>query len=158
MSLLIKRLKEVATAKNHGQEVSHVVAGVPAYFTHAQREATKQAFQLAGLEVVRMIDEPTAAGYAFKYECTDSTIIFILDIGQGTSDAVVMETNAEKREIQTIAKGGDNELGGDHFTNAIGEVIKKQIVFGELSSCSLAQIRNAADDIKRNICEEDPEM
>jgi len=117
-ALILKKIKEDASAAL-GQEVTHAVITVPAYFDDTQREATRQAGGLAGLKVKRIIDEPTAAAYAFgvDLEAGDSRAIVVYDLGGGTFDVSVIFIGSGVPTVENI--GGDIWLGGDRFDNAI---------------------------------------
>src|SRR5205814_7485412 len=111
-----------------GEPVSDAVVTVPAYFNNAQREATKDAGKIAGLNVVRIINEPTAAAlaYGLDKEGSDQTIL-VFDLGGGTLDVSVLELGEGVFEVKATA--GDNDLGGDNFDKALvdwmgGEVKK----------------------------------
>lgn len=108
--LILKKLKHDAE-DFLGQEVHKAVISVPAYFKDAQREATRQAGQIAGLEVVRIVNEPTAAALAYGLEKSDdSQNILVYDFGGGTFDVTLMKVNG--KEFTILATGGDAQLGG----------------------------------------------
>jgi molecular chaperone HscC len=116
-SLIIKRLVEDAE-KYLGEKITEAIISVPAYFNNIQRNATKQAAELAGLKVDKLINEPTAAAIAYglqdKPEFTD---FMIVDLGGGTFDVSIMEYFDGVLEVK--ASGGDNFLGGEDFTHAL---------------------------------------
>ena len=104
--------------KKLGQKITKAVITVPAYFNDAQRQATKNAGKIAGLEVERIINEPTAAALAYGLEKTDkSQKILVFDLGGGTFDVSVLEMSEGTFEV--LSTSGDNELGGDDWDNAI---------------------------------------
>lgn len=104
--------------KKLGQKITKAVITVPAYFNDAQRQATKNAGKIAGLEVERIINEPTAAALAYGLEKTDkSQKILVFDLGGGTFDVSVLEMSDGTFEV--LSTSGDNELGGDDWDNAI---------------------------------------
>ena len=111
-----------------GQTVSKAVITVPAYFNDAQRQATKDAGQIAGLEVVRIINEPTAAALAYGMETKKDQTVLVYDLGGGTFDVSVLEIGDGTFEV--ISTAGDNKLGGDDWdavlVNYIAEEIKKE--------------------------------
>jgi molecular chaperone DnaK len=116
-AMILQKLKHDAEAYL-GEEVSDAVITVPAYFNNAQREATKDAGKVAGLNVVRIINEPTAAAlaYGLDKETADHTIL-VFDLGGGTFDVSVLELGEGVFEVK--ATNGDNHLGGDNFDKAI---------------------------------------
>lgn len=111
--------------KNLGQSISKAVITVPAYFNDAQRQATKVAGEIAGLEVVRIINEPTAAALAYGLDKEHNEKILVFDLGGGTFDVSILEIGDGTFEV--IATAGDNHLGGDDWDNEIVEWIKKEI-------------------------------
>src|SRR6059036_4028722 len=115
--MILQKLKTDAEAYL-GEPVTDAVVTVPAYFNNAQREATKDAGKIAGLNVVRIINEPTAAAlaYGLDKESSDQTIL-VLDLGGGTFDVSVLELGEGVFEVKSTA--GDNHLGGDNFDKAI---------------------------------------
>src|ERR687894_827837 len=116
-AMILQKLKADAEAYL-GESVSDAVVTVPAYFNNAQREATKDAGKIAGLNVVRIINEPTAAAlaYGLDKEGADQTIL-VFDLGGGTFDVSVLELGDGVFEVK--ATNGDNHLGGDNFDKAI---------------------------------------
>ncbi|MFA5660268.1 MAG: molecular chaperone DnaK [Bacilli bacterium] len=111
--------------KNLGQSINKAVITVPAYFNDAQRQATKVAGEIAGLEVVRIINEPTAAALAYGLDKEHNEKILVFDLGGGTFDVSILEIGDGTFEV--IATAGDNHLGGDDWDNEIVEWIKKEI-------------------------------
>ncbi len=104
--------------KKIGHKVSKAVITVPAYFNDAQRQATKNAGRIAGLEVARIVNEPTAAALAYGLEKTDKEQkILVFDLGGGTFDVSILDMSDGTFEV--ISTSGDNELGGDDWDNAI---------------------------------------
>ncbi len=101
-----------------------VVVTVPAYFDDAQRQATKDAAKLAGLEVLRLLNEPTAAAVAYGLDQGGEGIIVVFDLGGGTFDVSVLKL--EKGVFQVLATGGDTALGGDDFDRLISERLAEQ--------------------------------
>src|SRR6186997_651590 len=116
-AMILQKLKADAEAFL-GEAVTDAVVTVPAYFNNAQREATKDAGKIAGLNVVRIINEPTAAAlaYGLDKEASDHTIL-VFDLGGGTFDVSVLELGEGVFEVK--ATNGDNHLGGDNFDKAI---------------------------------------
>jgi molecular chaperone DnaK len=120
-AMILQKLKSDAEAKL-GETVDAAVITVPAYFNDDQRQATKEAGKIAGLEVKRIINEPTAAAlaYGLDKEATDQTIL-VFDLGGGTFDVSVLEIGDGVFEVKSTA--GDNHLGGDNWDKAIVEWI-----------------------------------
>ena len=116
-AMILQKLKTDAEAYL-GESVTEAVITVPAYFNNAQREATKDAGQIAGLNVLRIVNEPTAAAlaYGLDKEGADQTIL-VFDLGGGTFDVSVLELGDGVFEVKSTA--GDNHLGGDNFDKAI---------------------------------------
>jgi molecular chaperone DnaK len=113
---VLQKLKKDAEAFL-GQTVSKAVITVPAYFDDSQRQATKEAGQIAGLEVVRIINEPTAAALAYGLDKAESKKIIVYDLGGGTFDVSVLELGDGVFEV--VATNGDTHLGGDDFDQTI---------------------------------------
>ena len=95
-----------------GEKVGQAVITVPAYFTDAQRQATKDAGKIAGLEVLRIINEPTAAALAYGMDKGGENKILVFDLGGGTFDVSVLDVGIEDGVIEVLATSGDNHLGG----------------------------------------------
>lgn len=121
---VLRKLKESAEAYL-GHKVNKAVITVPAYFNDAQRQATKDAGQIAGLEVARIINEPTAAALAYGLDKKKDEKIIVFDLGGGTFDVSVLEvadsgdSEQESRVFQVISTSGDTHLGGDDFDEAL---------------------------------------
>src|SRR5215218_8118666 len=115
-AMILQKLKADAEAYL-GEQVTDAVVTVPAYFNNAQREATKDAGRIAGLNVVRIINEPTAASLAYGLEKESEQTILVWDLGGGTFDVSVLELGEGVFEVK--ATSGDNHLGGDNFDKAI---------------------------------------
>lgn len=111
-SIVLKKMKEIAE-DYLGQAVSDAVITVPAYFDDAQRQATKDAGRIAGLNVLRIINEPTAAALAYGIENDQSEKIAVFDLGGGTFDISILELNAGVYEVKST--NGDTFLGGEDF-------------------------------------------
>ena len=110
---------------NVGQKISKAVITVPAYFNDAQRQATKDAGQIAGLEVCRIINEPTAAALAYGLDKEKSEKILVYDLGGGTFDVSILDIGDGTFEV--ISTAGDNKLGGDDWDKVIADWIQAQI-------------------------------
>ena len=115
-AMILQKLKTDAEAFL-GEEVTEAVVTVPAYFNDAQRQATKDAGKIAGLEVKRIINEPTAAALAYGLDKETDQTILVFDLGGGTFDVSVLEIGDGVFEVKSTA--GDNHLGGDNFDKAI---------------------------------------
>lgn len=121
---VLRKLKESAEAYL-GHKVSKAVITVPAYFNDSQRQATKDAGQIAGLEVARIINEPTAAALAYGLDKKKDEKIIVFDLGGGTFDVSVLEVadsgdeESSSRVFQVISTSGDTHLGGDDFDEAL---------------------------------------
>jgi molecular chaperone DnaK len=115
-AMILQKLKTDAEAYL-GEPVAEAVITVPAYFNNAQREATKDAGRIAGLEVLRIINEPTAASLAYGLEKEDDQTILVFDLGGGTFDVSVLELGDGTFHVK--ATSGDNHLGGDDFDKAV---------------------------------------
>ena len=111
--------------KNIGQKVEKAVITVPAYFNDAQRQATKDAGQIAGLEVVRIINEPTAAALAYGLDTDKNETILVFDLGGGTLDVSILEIG--DGAFQVVSTSGDNRLGGDDWDAAVAKWIENEI-------------------------------
>ncbi len=111
--------------KNIGQEVKKAVITVPAYFNDAQRQATKDAGTIAGLDVVRIINEPTASCLAFGIDSDKSGTVLVFDLGGGTLDVSILEIG--DGTFQVLSTNGDTELGGDDWDKAVADWIHAQI-------------------------------
>ena len=115
-AMILQKLK--ADAESYlGEKVDKAVITVPAYFTDAQRQATKDAGKIAGLEVLRIINEPTAAALAYGLDKEDNQTILVYDLGGGTFDVSILELGDGVFEVK--ATSGNNRLGGDDFDRAI---------------------------------------
>jgi len=115
-AMVLQKLKSDAEAYL-GEPVTDAVITVPAYFNNAQREATKDAGKVAGLNVLRIINEPTAAALAYGLEKEEDQTILVFDLGGGTFDVSVLELAEGVFEVKSTA--GDNHLGGDNFDKAV---------------------------------------
>ena len=115
-AMILQKLK--GDAENYlGEKVTEAVITVPAYFNDAQRQATKDAGKIAGLEVKRIINEPTAAALAYGLDNEKEQKIMVYDLGGGTFDVSIIEIG--EGVIEVLATNGDNKLGGDDFDQKI---------------------------------------
>ncbi len=119
-AIILQKLKADAEAYL-GQSVSEAVITVPAYFTDAQRQANKDAGKIAGLEVKRIINEPTAAALAYSIDKEDDQKVMVYDLGGGTFDVSIIEMGDGVQEV--LATAGNNRLGGDDFDKRIMDYI-----------------------------------
>jgi Fe-S protein assembly chaperone HscA len=113
----LKRWAETAL----GEAVTQAVITVPAYFNDSQRQATKDAGRLAGLEVLRLVNEPTAAALAYGLDKQDEGVIAVYDLGGGTFDVSILKLRGGVFEV--LATGGDTRLGGDDFDDRLAELL-----------------------------------
>ena len=139
-------------AESHlGKSVKKAVITVPAYFNDAQRQATKDAGTIAGLDVVRIINEPTAAALAYGMEKQKDETILVFDLGGGTFDVSILEIADGTFEV--ISTAGDNKLGGDDWDEAVMEWIAKE-VYSQFSvnvkndKMAMQRLRDAAEKAK----------
>jgi molecular chaperone DnaK len=121
-AFILRELKRVAET-NLGHEVRRAVITVPAYFTDAARQATKDAGQIAGLEVMRIINEPTAAALAYGLDREEDQVVLVYDLGGGTFDVSLVELVSGVVEVR--ASHGNTRLGGDDFDNLLAEHLRQ---------------------------------
>ena len=119
-AMILKKLKSIAESYL-GQEVKKAVITVPAYFSDAQRQATRDAGEIAGLEVVRIINEPTAAALAYESDHKGEKKILVYDLGGGTFDVSVV--SLQEGVVEVLSGHGNNHLAGDDFDNKIAQEI-----------------------------------
>src|SRR4029450_4764269 len=122
-AVVLRKLKEAAEAYL-GQPVSDAVITVPAYFNDAQRQATKDAGRIAGLNVQRIINEPTAAALAYGLDKAKDQTIAVYDLGGGTFDVSILEVGEGVFEVK--ATNGDTHLGGDDFDQRVIDWIAEE--------------------------------
>lgn len=128
-------------------ELAGVVITVPAYFDDAQRASTKDAATLAGLHVLRLLNEPTAAAIAYGLDSGQEGVIAVYDLGGGTFDISILRLS--KGVFEVLATGGDSALGGDDFDQLLAEYIKQQIgLSGKLSANDYRALIDAANQAK----------
>lgn len=145
LSALVQRGRETL-----GGELDGVVITVPAYFDDAQRQATKDAAKLANLNVLRLLNEPTAAAVAYGLDQQEDGVIVVYDLGGGTFDVSILRLN--KGVFEVMATGGDSALGGDDFDHAIKEYLCEKYSLGDLSTPEhVRQILNIACDLKEQL-------
>ena len=149
-AFILQKMKE--TAESYlGETVTQAVITVPAYFNDAQRQATKDAGQIAGLEVLRIINEPTAAALAYGLDKDDGKTIAVYDLGGGTFDVSVLEIGDGVFEVKST--NGDTFLGGEDFDNAIVEHLaeafnKKEGMDLRTDKLALQRLKEAAEKAK----------
>jgi molecular chaperone DnaK len=153
-AFILQKLK--ADAEDYlGQEVKQAVITCPAYFTDAQRKATRDAGRIAGLEVLRIINEPTAAALAYGVDKEEDQTILVFDLGGGTFDISILEIYLVdgQPQIEVKATSGDNRLGGDDFDKAVIEWIVAEFkkstgidLSGDVQAMS--RLREAAEKAK----------
>ena len=142
-AMILQKLK--ADAESYlGETVTKAVITVPAYFSDSQRQATKDAGRIAGLEVERIINEPTAAALAYGLDKGDAHKILVYDLGGGTFDVSLMEVGDGVFEV--LATGGDTHLGGDDFDNRLIDYIAAE--FQKENGIDLKQDRMALQRLK----------
>lgn len=149
-ALILRRLKAVAEARL-GETVTRAVITVPAYFSDAQRQATREAGEIAGLEVARIINEPTAAALAYEAGAEQSRQLLIYDLGGGTFDVSVVGMEADVVEVR--ASHGNNHLGGDDFDERIVEHLLAHLkqehgIDARQSTLAMARLQRAAENAK----------
>lgn len=148
-------MKLKADAESYlGEEVTEAVITVPAYFNDAQRKATKEAGTIAGLNVLRIINEPTSAALAYGLDKKHSENIVVYDLGGGTFDVTVLETGDNVVEVK--ATGGDAFLGGDDFDNAIidwaaAEFESENGINLKSDVMALQRLKEAAENAKKEL-------
>jgi len=152
-AIILRKLKESAESYL-GHKVNKAVITVPAYFNDAQRQATKDAGQIAGLEVSRIINEPTAAALAYGLEKKKDQKIAVFDLGGGTFDVSVLEVSDELVEV--LSTNGDTHLGGDDFDevliNHIADQFEKDNSIDLRSDAmALQRLREAAEKAKKEL-------
>lgn len=149
-AFILQKMKE--TAESYlGETVTQAVITVPAYFNDAQRQATKDAGQIAGLEVLRIINEPTAAALAYGLEKEDGKTIAVYDLGGGTFDVSVLEIGDGVFEVKST--NGDTFLGGEDFDSAIVEYLadrfkEKEGIDLRSDKLALQRLKEAAEKAK----------
>ncbi|MDC3369952.1 molecular chaperone DnaK, partial [Candidatus Pelagibacter ubique] len=149
-AFILQKMKETAE-KYLGQEVTKAVITVPAYFNDAQRQATKDAGKIAGLEVLRIINEPTAASLAYGLDKKQNKKIAVYDLGGGTFDVSILELGDGVFEVKST--NGDTFLGGEDFDNTIvdyliGEFKKDSGIDLRSDKLALQRLKEAAEKAK----------
>lgn len=153
-AIILQKLKSDAESYL-GETVTSAVITVPAYFTDAQRQATKDAGKIAGLDVKRIINEPTAASIAYGFEKDNiEEKILVFDLGGGTFDVSVLEIADGTFEV--LATSGNNHLGGDDFDNVLVDYMAKEFLSQEgvdlkADKMSLQRLKDAAEKAKKEL-------
>lgn len=142
-AMILQKLKADAEAYL-GESVSQAVITVPAYFTDSQRQATKDAGAIAGLEVLRIINEPTAAALAYGVDKDEEGTVLVFDLGGGTFDVSILELGDGVFEVK--ATSGNNHLGGDDFDNRVMEYLISE--FKKETGIDLSQDKMADQRLK----------
>lgn len=155
-AIILSALRERAE-RAVGQPVSKAVITVPAYFDDAQRQATRDAGLIAGLDVVRMVNEPTAAALAYGLDREESATIAVYDLGGGTFDITILRI--EDGVFEVLGTSGDTHLGGDDFDRAIIELaareIKQQFGMTVEAPATRQAMRNFSEAIKIRLSDQD---
>jgi molecular chaperone DnaK len=152
-AIILQKLK--ADAESYlGEKVDKAVITVPAYFNDAQRQATKDAGRIAGLEVLRIINEPTAASLAYGLDKEDDQTILVYDLGGGTFDVSILELGDGIFEVKATA--GDNHLGGDDFDQRIIDYLiqefkKENGIDLSNDKMALQRLKDAAEKAKKDL-------
>ncbi|MBE0363108.1 molecular chaperone HscA [Pseudoalteromonas ulvae UL12] len=141
-SEILKVLKQRATDSFAGEDILGAVITVPAYFDDAQRQGTKDAAELAGLNVLRLLNEPTAAAVAYGLDSGQEGLIAVYDLGGGTFDISILRLHQGIFEV--LATGGDSSLGGDDFDALLVEHFKQQTGVTELDAKTSRLFSNKA--------------
>ncbi|NOU68063.1 molecular chaperone DnaK [Paenibacillus sp. LMG 31461] len=152
-AIILQKLKADAEAYL-GQTVTQAVITVPAYFNDSQRQATKDAGKIAGLEVLRIVNEPTAAALAYGLEKTEDQTILVYDLGGGTFDVSILELGDGFFEVK--ATSGDNKLGGDDFDQVVmdylvAEFKKEQGIDLSKDKAAVQRLKDAAEKAKKEL-------
>ncbi|MFP6620231.1 MAG: molecular chaperone DnaK [Pirellulaceae bacterium] len=156
----LRKLKEAAESYL-GHKVNKAVITVPAYFNDSQRQATKDAGQIAGLEVARIINEPTAAALAYGLDKKKDERIIVFDLGGGTFDVSVLEVadagdDEESRVFQVVSTSGDTHLGGDDFDDVLINFVADQFktengIDLRKDTMALQRLQEACEKAKREL-------
>ena len=151
--MILQKLKSDAEGYL-GEKVTEAVITVPAYFSDGQRQATKDAGKIAGLDVKRIINEPTAAALSYGLDNEQEQRIMVYDLGGGTFDVSIIEIG--EGVIEVLATAGDNKLGGDDFDNAITQYMLDEFKKAEgidLSGDKMAmqRLKEAAEKAKKEL-------
>jgi molecular chaperone DnaK len=150
---ILRELKRIAEWRM-GAKITKAVITVPAYFHDAQRAATKRAGELAGLEVVRILNEPTAAALAYGLDkLSEHSRVAVYDLGGGTFDLSILEM--QDGVFQVLATHGDTRLGGDDLDALILRRVTERLGIGEIDSTTRVRLMEEAERVKRVLSEND---
>ena len=156
-AMILSELKTRAQ-RHFGRPVSRAVITVPAQFDDAQRQATRDAGQIAGLDVVRIVNEPTAAALAYGLDHAARATIAVYDLGGGTFDISILQL--EDGVFEVLATDGDTHLGGDDFDNTLIDLFNREIreQFGlEINTPTIKQqLRTLSENIKIRLSQQEP--
>ncbi len=152
-AMILQKLKTDAEAYL-GEKISKAVITVPAYFNDAQRQATKDAGKIAGLEVMRIINEPTASALAYGIDKEEDVTVLVYDLGGGTFDVSILTLGDGVFEVQATA--GNNHLGGDDFDQRVLEYLveefkKKEGISLKNDIMAMQRLRDAAENAKKEL-------
>ncbi len=151
-AMILRKLKDMAE-EYLGGEVHKAVITVPAFFSDVQRQATREAGEIAGIEVVKMINEPTAATLVYEGGSKDSKKVLVYDLGGGTFDVSVV--SMDQGVIEVVASHGNNALGGDDFDQRIVAFITDYLMeehgIRDIPAKAMARIVRAAEDAKKTL-------
>jgi molecular chaperone HscA len=136
-----------------GGELAGVVITVPAYFDDAQRQGTKDAANLAGMHVLRLLNEPTAAAIAYGLDSGQEGVIAVYDLGGGTFDISILRLSRGVFEV--LATGGDSALGGDDFDHLVADYLQQQAGKSELNAHEQRELLDAATQAKIDLSQND---
>lgn len=160
-AFVLQKMKKIA--ENYlGQTVTDAVVTVPAYFNDAQRRATQDAGKIAGLNILRIINEPTAAALAYGLDKKDDTTILVYDLGGGTMDCSILEISDGMYEVRST--GGDTHLGGEDFDNimmdwTITEFVKEHPIYTRQAimdnAKSLTKLKKECERVKKALSSSD---
>ncbi|MBQ4848559.1 Fe-S protein assembly chaperone HscA [Pseudoalteromonas sp. MMG012] len=143
---ILKTLNQRAVESFAGQDILGAVITVPAYFDDAQRQSTKDAAELAGLNILRLLNEPTAAAVAYGLDSGQEGVIAVYDLGGGTFDISILRLNQGVFEV--LATGGDSSLGGDDFDSMLVSLFKSKVGIDDLDAHELRLFMNKAKACK----------
>jgi molecular chaperone DnaK len=150
-AMMLRRLRQIAET-HLGHSIDKAVITVPAFFSDHQRQATREAGKIAGLEVVRIINEPTAATLVYESSHDGSKKVLVYDLGGGTFDVSLVEIQDDVVEV--LASHGNNQLGGDDFDGLIENYVVEKLREDGLVDIALqarARIRRAAENAKKHL-------
>ncbi|GAC27905.1 Fe-S protein assembly chaperone HscA [Brumicola pallidula] len=152
-SHILSALKKRAEARM-GEEITGAVITVPAYFDDAQRQGTKDAAQLAGLNVLRLLNEPTAAAIAYGLDSKEEGVIAVYDLGGGTFDVSILRLN--KGVFEVLATGGNSALGGDDFDHLLASHLAQQLGLDAVAEKqNHRRLMNAGKEVKESLSNAD---